>query len=150
MDGPELKFLIIRDWQNEDTLWQHCCRDHVFPNVDSFCHMHNICGGHKFCVLDTTTECFWKSSETFLVSVGRATMLPRFSMDGEHHRTQCWHHNVSSFCRGLMYSGCDEKDIFSFSLGQALAIRSLAWISFSMCHFSLTVNNKSKSSSNKL
>ena len=21
-----------------------------FPNVSLFCHVHNICGGHKFCV----------------------------------------------------------------------------------------------------
>ena len=28
-------------------------------------------------------------------------MLPRFATDGQHRRTQCYRHNVSSFCRGL-------------------------------------------------
>ena len=49
--------------------------------------------GHK--------KCFWKSSETFLVSAWHATMLPCFPMDGQHRRTQCCHHSVSSFCQGL-------------------------------------------------
>ena len=36
------------------------------------------------------------------MSASRATMLPRFATDGQHRRTQCCRHNVSSFCRGLM------------------------------------------------
>ena len=63
-----------------------------FPNVGSFCHARNICVRHT---------CFWKSSEIFVVSARRATMLPRFAPDGQHRRAQCCRHNVSSFCRRL-------------------------------------------------
>ena len=66
-----------------------------FSNVDSFCHARNIRGGHK-------RKCFWQSSETFFVSARRATMLPRFATDGQHRRTQCCRHSVSSFFRGLV------------------------------------------------
>ena len=48
-----------------------------------------LCPGHKKCFIS-------KSSETFLVSARRATRLPRFVMYGQHHRTQCCHHNVPS------------------------------------------------------
>ena len=73
-----------------------------FPNVSSFCHARTICVRHKFCA--GHKKCFWKSSETFLVSARRATMSPRFATSGQHRRTQCCRHNVSLFCRGLMYS----------------------------------------------
>ena len=73
----------------------HCGRNIavVIMWVYSFCHTRNICGGHK--------KCFWKSSETFLVSARRATLLPRFATGEQHRRTKGWRHNVSSFCRGL-------------------------------------------------
>ena len=32
-------------------------------------------------------------------------MLPHFVTDGQHRRTQCCRHNVSSFCRGLSLTG---------------------------------------------
>ena len=90
----------LRGWQNEDTLWrQHCWRDHVshmcprFATRATFVSDTILCPGHK--------KCFWKSSETFLVSARRATMLPRFATDGQHCRTQSCRHNVSSFCQGL-------------------------------------------------
>ena len=54
---------------------------------------------HATFVADTK-KCFWKSSEKFLVSARRA-MFSRFATDGQHRRTQCCRHNVSSFCRGL-------------------------------------------------
>ena len=37
---------------------------------------------------------FWVSSETFLVSAWRATMLPGFAADEQLRRTQCRRHNV--------------------------------------------------------
>ena len=43
-------------------------------------------------------KCLWKSSETFLVSARRATMLPRFATDGKNRRTQSCRHNVPPFC----------------------------------------------------
>ena len=54
-------FINERGRQNEDTLWRpRLLTWSCIPNVDSFCHAHNICGGHKFCALDT--KCFRKSS----------------------------------------------------------------------------------------
>ena len=64
-----------------------------FPNVKSFCHARNICGGHN--------KCFWKSSETFLVRAARNNVA-RFSTDGQLG-TQCCSHNVSSFCRTFTF-----------------------------------------------
>ena len=43
----------------------------------------------------------WKSSETFVVSARRATMLPRFATGRQHRRTQSCRHNVASICRDL-------------------------------------------------
>ena len=44
------------------------------------------------------------------MSARRATMLPRFARDGQHRRTQCCRHNVSSFCQGLiLYLNCVSK-----------------------------------------
>ena len=48
-------------------------------------------------------------SENLLVSALRATMLPRLATDGEHRRTQCCRHNVSSFCRGLRLTRDKQK-----------------------------------------
>ena len=79
-----------------------------FPNVDSFCQARNICGGHR--------KCFWKSSETFLVSARRGTVLPRFVTDGQNRRTQCCRHNVSSFCRGLSHHLAGPTDIITLLL----------------------------------
>ena len=58
-----------------------------------------LCPGHK--------RCFWKSS--FLVSTLCATMLPCFATDGQHRRTQCCRHNVSSFCQGLRELLLDQQ-----------------------------------------
>ena len=45
-------------------------------------------------------------ADTNFVSARRATLLPRFATDGQHRRTQCCRHNVSSFCRGLRRCNC--------------------------------------------
>ena len=37
-------------------------------------------------------------------SARRATTLPRFATDGQHRKTQCCYHNVSSLCRGITLS----------------------------------------------
>ena len=64
-----------------------------FATHATFVPTQILCPGHK--------TFFWKSSETFLVSARRATMLPRLATDGQHRRTQCCRHNLSSFCQGL-------------------------------------------------
>ena len=71
-----------------------------YPNVDFFVTRVTFVADTKF-VPRTKTKCFWKSSETFFASAWRATMLPRFAMDGQHRKTQWFRHNVSSFCRVL-------------------------------------------------
>ena len=73
-----------------------------FPNVDSFCHARNICGRHEFCVLDAK-KCFWKSSQTFLVSARRATMLPRFATDRQNRAG----HNVATRTHEFLVYGCE-------------------------------------------
>ena len=46
-----------------------------------------------------------------------ATMLPRFAVDRQHRRTQCFRHTVSPFCRGLtlvldiVHSSPDSSDL---------------------------------------
>ena len=62
---------------------------------------------------------FWRTQERFLkifryiVSARRAT-LPHFATDGQHRRTQCSCHSVSSFCRGLtLNSFCVLLSLFS-------------------------------------
>ena len=67
----------------------------VLPSAQHLCPTQILCPGHK--------KCFWKSSETFLVSRRHAAMLPCFATDRQHRRTQCCRHNVSSFCQGLSY-----------------------------------------------
>ena len=63
----------VRSRQDEDTLWrQHCLTWSCFPNVYSFCHSRNICGGHKCCFLDTK-KWFWTISETFIAYARCAT-----------------------------------------------------------------------------
>ena len=50
-----------------------------------------------------THNMFLKISRNFCcVRARRATTLPRFTTDGQHRRTQCCHHNVSSFCQGFL------------------------------------------------
>ena len=58
----------------------------VSPRTQHLCLTQILCPGHQ--------KCFWKSSETFLVSAWHATMLPCFATDGQHRRTQCCHHSV--------------------------------------------------------
>ena len=69
----------------------------VLPRAQHLCPTQMLCPGHM--------KCLWKSSETFLVSGRRATMLLRFATDGQHRMTHCCRHNVSSFCRGLIDNG---------------------------------------------
>ena len=40
-----------------------------------------------------------KPSETFIVSVRHTSMLLRFAMDGQNHRTQCCNHNRAVYTR---------------------------------------------------
>ena len=68
----------------------------MYPNVDSCA---TFVADTNF--VSSTQKCFWKYSETFLVSARRAKMLPRFATDGQHRRTQCCRHNVSLFCQGF-------------------------------------------------
>ena len=94
---------------------QQNCGDHI-ADVNMFpkcwlifpCMQH--CGRHK--------KYFWKSSETFLVSAWHATKLPCLcQLDGQHHSTQCCHHNVSSFCWSLY----DPEASFRFGVRMALS-----------------------------
>ena len=74
--------ILVRGWQNEDTLWrQHCWRVIMFPKrvlvlprAQHLCPTQILCPGHK--------NCSWKSSEKFLC-VRRAAR-----------------NNAASFCHG--------------------------------------------------
>ena len=66
----------VRGQQNEDTLWRQqdvivfpkCWL--VLPRAQHLCPTNFV-------------SCFWESSEIYLVSAPRATMLPRFATDGQ-------------------------------------------------------------------
>ena len=71
--------LDLRPWQNEDTLWwQHCWRNRVSQMLTRFATCVTFVSNINFVSLDT--KCFWKSSETFVVSARCAAMLLRFGM----------------------------------------------------------------------
>ena len=82
----------LRGRQNGDTSWR--CDVVMFPKfwlVFAASAQHFVADAHF--VLDTKNV-----SE----NLQKQFLLPRFAMDGQNCRTQCWRHNVSSFCRGLI------------------------------------------------
>ena len=71
----------------------------MFPRMlPSSCLARNICVRPKFCVQDAKNVS--ETSETHCVRAAHNNVAT-FATDGEHRRTQCCRHNVSSFCRGL-------------------------------------------------
>ena len=110
----------VRGRQNGDTLWrQNSWRVHVTQMLTRFVTRA------KF-VSWTQKKCFWKPSETFLVSARRATMLPRFATNGQHRRTHCCRHSVSSSCQGFM--GVKWQDAAWRDCYSSRACRSLRFL----------------------
>ena len=65
---------------------------------------------HEFSVLDAKTVSKNLKKHSMCRAL-RATMLPRFAADGKHRRTQCCHHNASSFCRRFGERNCSVSGI---------------------------------------
>ena len=119
-DKPNL--VTLRPGQNEDTLRQHCWRDHVSQMVTRFATRATFVSDTN--LVSWTHKMFLKIFRN-ICCVRRAPRnnVAHFTTGGHHRRTQCCRHNVSSFCQGFRGSTyiilADGRDVF--------ILRSILW-----------------------